>query len=125
MRGIVSKEQVAAFERLRRQTPPSNRTLQDALASLRHEGGQGVTEERFEHEVALLRDDVRRAGLTTILWGIAVLLSITILGGFILHKAFFGAAVFTLLGGSSWYFMRKQKNYELGAQIDRELLGRE
>lgn len=125
MNGFVSEERLVAFERLRSQCPPSNATLRDARQTLRHEGGQGVTEERFEHEVALLKDDARRSGLTTILWGVAVVIALAIMGGFLLHKALFSVALFALLGGSSWYFMRKQKNYELTLQIDRELMGRE
>lgn len=113
---------MAAFERLRRQCPPSNATLQDAQQST---SSEGVTEERFEHDVALLKEDMQRAGLTSILWGTVVMLAITILSGFILDEVLFKVALFVLLGGASWYFMRKQKNYELSQQIDRELLGRD
>lgn len=124
MNGNVSAERLAAFERLRHQFPPTDVTLKDAQQSLRNQGGE-VSLERFEHEVDLLKRDIRRSGLTTILWGIAVLLSVLILSGFIIDKSLLIGAVFVLLAGSSWYFMRKQKNYELTMQIDRELLGRE
>lgn len=81
--------------------------------------------ERFEHEVVLLRADIIRSGLTAILKAMLLVIAVTLVLGFIFHRAFFAATLFVLLGGSSMYFMRKQKNVELAHELYRELLGRE
>lgn len=81
--------------------------------------------EHFEREVALLKADILQSGLASILQVILVMIAVTVVLGFIFHRAFFAAALFVLLGGSSMYFMRKQKNVELVHELDRELLGRE
>ncbi|WP_269540292.1 hypothetical protein [Cerasicoccus fimbriatus] len=81
--------------------------------------------EQFQREVTLLKADILRSGLASILQVILVMIAATVVLGFIFHRAFFAAALFVLLGGSSMYFMRKQKNVELVHELDRELLGRE
>ena len=84
-----------------------------------------MSREHFEREVALLKADILQSGLASILQVILVMIAAIVVLGFIFHRAFFAAALFVLLGGSSMYFMRKQKNVELVHELDRELLGRE